>query len=57
MPLTSAQSQVGQVDLCEFEVSLIYRARSRTARATQRNHVLEDGGIKVEHESFEYRNR
>ena len=26
-----------QVDLCEFEVSLVYKASSRTARATQRN--------------------
>jgi hypothetical protein len=28
-----------QVDLCEFETSLLYRASSRTARATQRNPV------------------
>ena len=29
-----------EVDLCEFEVSLVYRASSRTARAvTQRNPV------------------
>ena len=26
-----------QVDLCEFKASLIYRASSRTGRATQRN--------------------
>ena len=26
-----------QVDLCEFKASLVYRASSRTARATQRN--------------------
>jgi hypothetical protein len=29
-----------QEDLCEFEVSLVYRMSSRTARATQRNSVL-----------------
>ena len=29
-----------QVDFCEFEASLVYRASSRTARATQRNPVL-----------------
>ena len=27
------------MDLCEFEVSLVYRASSRTARAVQRNPV------------------
>ena len=30
----------GQVDLCEFEVRLIYREGSWTAKATQRNPVL-----------------
>jgi hypothetical protein len=33
-----------QVDLCELKASLIYRASSRTARATQRNPVLWGGG-------------
>ena len=28
------------MDLCEFEAILVYRASSRTARATQRNPVL-----------------
>jgi hypothetical protein len=28
-----------QADLCEFEASLIYRATSKTANATQRNPV------------------
>lgn len=28
-----------QVNLCEFKASLIYRVRSRTARATRRNLV------------------
>ena len=30
-----------QVNLCELEASLVYRASSRTARATQRNLVLQ----------------
>ena len=29
-------------DLCEFEASLVYRASSRTARATQRNLILQN---------------
>jgi hypothetical protein len=29
-----------QADILEFKASLIYRARSRTARNTQRNRVL-----------------
>jgi hypothetical protein len=33
-----------QVDLCEFEASLVYKVRSRTVRATQRNPVLKGGG-------------
>jgi hypothetical protein len=28
-----------QVDFCEFEANLVYRASSRTAKATERNHV------------------
>ena len=28
-----------QTDLCEFEVSLVYKTSSRTAKATQRNLV------------------
>ena len=28
-----------QVNLCEFEASLVYRASSRASRATQRNPV------------------
>ena len=31
-----------QADLCEFEASLVYKASSRTARAIQRNPVLEN---------------
>jgi hypothetical protein len=32
MPLISARKKQTQADLCEFEVSLIYRTSSRTAR-------------------------
>jgi hypothetical protein len=35
----SSTIQEKQVDLCEFEDSLVYRVSSRTARATQRNPV------------------
>lgn len=34
---TSVLWRQRQEGLCEFEASLIYRVRSRTARATQRN--------------------
>jgi hypothetical protein len=33
---------LGQVDICEFKVSLVYRVSSRTARFTQRNPVLKN---------------
>jgi hypothetical protein len=39
-PLTPALRRQRQVDLCGFEASLVYRASSRTARATQRNPLL-----------------
>jgi hypothetical protein len=29
-----------EVDLCEFEASLVYKANSKTAQATQRKPVL-----------------
>ena len=38
-PLISARRRQRQADLCELEVSLVYRVSSRTARATQRNPV------------------
>ena len=38
-PLIPALGKQRQVDLCEFEASLVYRASSRTARAIQRNPV------------------
>ena len=34
MPLIRHREE-GQADLCGFQVSLVYRANSRTARATQ----------------------
>ena len=38
MPLIPALRRQRQVDLCEFEASLVYEASSRTVRAvTQRN--------------------
>ena len=40
MPLIPALGKQRQVDLCGFEVSLVYRMSSRPARATQRNPVL-----------------
>ena len=39
-PLIPALRRQRQADLCEFKSSLIYRASSRAARATQRNPVL-----------------
>jgi hypothetical protein len=38
-PLISAFGRQRQVDLCEFEASLVYKGSSRTVRATQRNPV------------------
>ena len=35
----SALGRQRQVDLCEFEVSLVYRVSFKTARATKRNLV------------------
>jgi hypothetical protein len=40
MPLITTLGRQRQADLCEFEASLFCRARSRTARATQRNPIL-----------------
>jgi hypothetical protein len=39
MPFIPVPRIYSQEDLCEFEASLVYRASSRTARATQRNPV------------------
>jgi len=41
MPLISALREQRQEDLYEFEANLVYRASSRTARATQRSLVLD----------------
>jgi hypothetical protein len=39
MHLTPALNRQRQADLCDFEASLVYRASSRTAKATERNPV------------------
>ena len=39
MPLVIALGRQGQANLYKFQVSLVYRVSSRTARATQRNPV------------------
>jgi hypothetical protein len=41
-PLFPAQGRQRQADICELEVSLVDRENSRTARATQRNPILEN---------------
>jgi len=41
------------VDICEFKSSPVYQARSRTARATQRNPVLKNQKKKVKKEGRE----
>ena len=40
MPLIPALGRQRQVDICEFEASLVYKVSPRTARALQRNTVL-----------------
>jgi hypothetical protein len=37
-----ALERQGEADLCEFKVSLVYKASSRTARDTQRNQALKN---------------
>jgi hypothetical protein len=41
LPLIPAERQ-RQVDLFEFDINLVYRVSSRTARDAQRNPVLEN---------------
>ena len=41
-PLIPALGKQRQVDLCEFEASLVYRASSRTATAILKNFVLKN---------------
>ena len=49
MPLIPALRRKRQVDLSEFEASLVYKVSSRTARAaTQRNPVLKNKQKNVE---------
>jgi hypothetical protein len=38
-PLIPALRRQRQVDLCEFEASLVYKVSTRTAMATQRNPI------------------
>jgi hypothetical protein len=40
MPLIPALGRQKSVDICEFEVSLVYKVISGIARAIQRNHIL-----------------
>ena len=51
MPLIPALRQ-RQVDLCEFEASLVYRVSSRTTKAIQRNPVLKNKARQKEHKYF-----
>ena len=39
MPLIPALRRQRQVDLCEFEGSMVYRVSFRTAKATQKYHL------------------
>ena len=50
-PLIPALRRQRQVDVYEFEASLVYRSSSRTARATQKNPALKK---KKEEESAEH---
>ena len=49
-PLIPKLKRQRQVDLCEFEASLVYKSSSRTARATQGNSVSEKKKRKKERE-------
>jgi hypothetical protein len=42
MPLIPALRRQREVDLCEFEASLVYRVNLSTAKSTQRNPVLKN---------------
>jgi hypothetical protein len=39
MPFIPGLRRQRQTDLCEYKASLVYRASSRTSKATQRNPV------------------
>jgi hypothetical protein len=41
-PLNPALGRQRQVELCEFQTSLVYRGSSRIAKTTQRNPVLKN---------------
>ena len=51
---SNTQEAGRQVDLCESEVSVIYRVSSRTARATQRNLVLKNKQTKTKRREMAY---
>ena len=42
MPLIPALGRQRQADVCEYEASLVYRASSRTIKATLRNPVMKN---------------
>jgi hypothetical protein len=49
MPLIQTLVRQRQVELCEFEASLVYRVSSRTTKVvTQRNHVSEKKRKKIQ---------
>ena len=54
MPLIPALGRQRQVELCEFEASLVYRVSSRIARATQRNPVLRKKKKEKKKEELKY---
>jgi hypothetical protein len=41
-PALKLSRKQGQVDFCEFEGSLVYKASSRRVKTTQRNPVLKN---------------
>ena len=47
MPLLPAIRRQKQMDLFEFETSLVYRVSSKTARTTQRNPVSKNNKTKT----------
>ena len=46
-PLIPAPGRQRQVELCEFQASLVYRVGSKTARVTQRNPILKQTSKQV----------
>jgi hypothetical protein len=54
MPLIPVLWRQKQEDLCEFYITLVYRAISRTAKATQRNPVSRKKGRRRKEISIQY---